>query len=193
MLTILNEIGKWRDESTGSIDFDAFKIVYVAPMKALVQEMVGNFNSRLGPFGIKVGELTGDSQMTKQQIAETQIIVTTPEKWDVITRKNSDTSYTNLVRLLIIDEIHLLHDERGPAPSSRALSRGRLGVWSKLQITFVLLAFRLRYQSTRTSPLPSAWTNPRDFSTSMRPTVLARSSSNLLASWRKGPSNSTRP
>ena len=94
-----------------------FKIVYVAPMKALVQEMVGNFNSRLGPFGIKVGELTGDSQMTKQQIAETQIIVTM-EEWDVITRKNSDTSYTNLVRLLIIDEIHLLHDESGPVLES---------------------------------------------------------------------------
>lgn len=52
--------------------------------------------------------------MTKQQIAETQIIVTTPEKWDVITRKSTDTSYTNLVRLIIIDEIHLLHDDRGP-------------------------------------------------------------------------------
>jgi pre-mRNA-splicing helicase BRR2 len=59
--------------------------------------------------------LTGDSQMTKQQISETQIIVTTPETWDVITRKttDSDTSYTNLVRLIIIDEIHLLHDEQG--------------------------------------------------------------------------------
>ena len=54
--------------------------------------MVGNFNSRLGPFGMKVAELTGYSQMTKQQIAETQIIVTISEKWDVITRKNSDTS-----------------------------------------------------------------------------------------------------
>ncbi|KAH9039430.1 Sec63-domain-containing protein [Lactarius deliciosus] len=118
MLTILNELGKWRDEVTGTFNLDAFKIVYVAPMKALVQEMVGNFTARLSPFGIKVGELTGDSQMTKQQIAETQIIVTTPEKWDVITRKNSDTSYTNLVRLLIIDEIHLLHDERGPVLES---------------------------------------------------------------------------
>ncbi|KAH9029423.1 putative RNA helicase [Lactarius pseudohatsudake] len=118
MLTILNELGKWRDEATGTFNLDAFKIVYVAPMKALVQEMVGNFTARLSPFGIKVGELTGDSQMTKQQISETQIIVTTPEKWDVITRKNSDTSYTNLVRLLIIDEIHLLHDERGPVLES---------------------------------------------------------------------------
>lgn len=87
-------------------------------MKALVQEMVGNFSSRLKYLGVKVGELTGDSQMTKQQIQETQIIVTTPEKWDVITRKSTDTSYTNLVRLIIIDEIHLLHDDRGPVLES---------------------------------------------------------------------------
>ncbi|GBE89249.1 Pre-mRNA-splicing factor brr2 [Sparassis crispa] len=118
MLTILNELSKHRDEETGTFDLDAFKIIYVAPMKALVQEMVGNFSSRLSAFGVKVGELTGDSQMTKQQISETQIIVTTPEKWDVITRKSTDTSYTNLVRLIIVDEIHLLHDERGPVLES---------------------------------------------------------------------------
>lgn len=118
MLTILNELSKYRDEETGTFDLDSFKIVYIAPMKALVQEMVGNFSSRLAVYGIKVGELTGDSQMTKQQISETQIIVTTPEKWDVITRKSTDTSYTNLVRLIIIDEIHLLHDERGPVLES---------------------------------------------------------------------------
>jgi pre-mRNA-splicing helicase BRR2 len=32
MLTILNELGKWLDESTGAFNFDAFKIVYVAPI-----------------------------------------------------------------------------------------------------------------------------------------------------------------
>ena len=118
MLTILREIGKNRDPKTGEIDLDAFKIVYIAPLKALVQEQVGNFGKRLEPFGIKVSELTGDRQLTKQQIAETQIIVTTPEKWDVITRKATDLSYTNLVRLIIIDEIHLLHDDRGPVLES---------------------------------------------------------------------------
>lgn len=118
MLTILNEMSKYRDEETSSIDLNAFKVVYVAPMKALVQEMVGNFSSRLSTYGVQTAELTGDRQLTKAQIAETQIIVTTPEKWDVITRKNSDTSYTNLVTLLIIDEIHLLHDDRGPVLES---------------------------------------------------------------------------
>lgn len=49
-------------------------------------------------------------QLTKKQLTETQIIVTTPEKWDVITRKSSDVALTSLVRLLIIDEVHLLHE-----------------------------------------------------------------------------------
>lgn len=40
--------------SDGSIDTNAFKIVYVAPMKALVAEMVGNFSKRLEKFGIQV-------------------------------------------------------------------------------------------------------------------------------------------
>ncbi|KAI9682874.1 MAG: DEIH-box ATPase [Trizodia sp. TS-e1964] len=118
MLTILREIGKYRNPETGAIRLDDFKIVYVAPLKALVQEQVGNFGGRLAPYGIKVSELTGDRQLTKQQIADTQIIVTTPEKWDVITRKATEMSYTNLVRLVIIDEIHLLHDDRGPVIES---------------------------------------------------------------------------
>lgn len=42
------------------------------------------------------------------------MIVTTPEKWDVITRKGGDVAVASLVKLLIIDEVHLLNDERGP-------------------------------------------------------------------------------
>lgn len=42
------------------------------------------------------------------------MIVTTPEKWDVITRKSSDMALATLVKLLIIDEVHLLNDDRGP-------------------------------------------------------------------------------
>jgi len=43
-----------------------------------------------------------------------QMIVTTPEKWDVITRKSNDMALATLVKLLIIDEVHLLNDDRGP-------------------------------------------------------------------------------
>ncbi|KAJ2112563.1 Pre-mRNA-splicing helicase BRR2 [Coemansia sp. RSA 922] len=116
-LTMLRTIGQFRDAG-GHIDVDAFKMVYIAPMKALVSEMARSFAQRLEPLGLKVAELTGDSQLTKQQITETQLIVTTPEKWDVVTRKGSEGSYTDLVRLVIVDEIHLLHDGRGPVLES---------------------------------------------------------------------------
>eukprot|EP00457_Paulinella_chromatophora_P000104 gb/GEZN01000104.1/.p1 GENE.gb/GEZN01000104.1/~~gb/GEZN01000104.1/.p1 ORF type:complete len:2168 (+),score=390.44 gb/GEZN01000104.1/:405-6908(+) len=117
MLTMLREIGIHR-KADGTIDKDAFKIVYIAPMKSLVQEVVLNFGQRLEGLGIAVKELSGDNSLTKAQIEETQVIVATPEKWDIITRKSGDRTYTQLVKLVIIDEIHLLHDSRGPVLES---------------------------------------------------------------------------
>jgi pre-mRNA-splicing helicase BRR2 len=118
MLAILHEIGLNMDKTTKQVHLDDFKIIYIAPMKSLVQEMVHNFGTRLKSYGITVRELTGDQSLTKKQISETQVIVTTPEKWDIITRKSGERAYTQLVRLLIIDEIHLLHDDRGPVLES---------------------------------------------------------------------------
>ncbi|KAH0666758.1 hypothetical protein KY290_028931 [Solanum tuberosum] len=117
MLTILHQIGLNRKED-GSFNHNNYKIVYVAPMKALVAEVVDNLSRRLEHYGVTVKELSGDQSLTRQQIEETQIIVTTPEKWDIVTRKSGDRTYTQLVKLLIIDEIYLLHDNRGPVLES---------------------------------------------------------------------------
>lgn len=65
------------------------QIVYVAPMKALAAEMTTNFSKRLSGLGIEVREFTGDMSLTKTEILNTQILVTTPEKWDVATRKGT--------------------------------------------------------------------------------------------------------
>lgn len=108
LLTMMREIGKHINDD-GTINVDDFKIIYIAPMRSLVQEMVGNFGKRLASYNITVSELTGDHQLSREQIAATQIIVCTPEKWDIITRKGGEKTYTQLVRLVIIDEIHLLH------------------------------------------------------------------------------------
>ena len=73
-------------------------------MKALASEITRKVGKRLAWLNIRVRELTGmyetrvqceaplmicegDMQLTKEEIATTQIIVTTPEKWDVVTRK----------------------------------------------------------------------------------------------------------
>ncbi|KAI3404130.2 mug81 [Candida oxycetoniae] len=122
LLTILHTIDQFMSESTSEegddividIDYDEFKIIYVAPLKALAAEIVEKYSKKLQWLGIKVRELTGDMQLTRQEIIDTQIIVTTPEKWDVVTRKsNGDSELVAKVKLLIIDEVHLLHEDRG--------------------------------------------------------------------------------
>ncbi|CCE62007.1 hypothetical protein TPHA_0B03360 [Tetrapisispora phaffii CBS 4417] len=118
LLAILRCISKHFSTSKETLQLNNFKIVFIAPLKALVQEQVREFQRRLSPYGIKVSELTGDSNLSRSQINETQILVSTPEKWDIITRKSNDLTYVNLVDLVIIDEVHLLHDPRGPVIES---------------------------------------------------------------------------
>lgn len=113
MMTILREVSK-HINLDGTISTSEFKVIYIAPMKSLVQEIVARFSKTLQSYGIVVSELTGDHQLSKEKIDGTQVIVCTPEKWDIITRKAGERTYTQLVRLIIIDEIHLLHDDRGP-------------------------------------------------------------------------------
>ncbi|CAI4210589.1 unnamed protein product [Parascedosporium putredinis] len=122
MLTILQCVGQYVSPTPSedvqatdfAVDLQDFKIVYVAPMKALAAEVTEKLGKRLAWLGIKCREYTGDMHLTKPEIVSTQIIVTTPEKWDVVTRKGTgDTELVQKVRLLIIDEVHMLHDERG--------------------------------------------------------------------------------
>lgn len=121
---MLREIGK-HINSDGTINADEFKIIYIAPMRSLVQEMVGSFGKvkkigliflfllyfkilhlqRLSSYNLTVSELTGDHQLTREQIQATQIIVCTPEKWDIITRKGGEKTFVSLVRLIIIVSI----------------------------------------------------------------------------------------
>ena len=116
MMTVLREVARHVDEATGdwAEDSEDFKIVYVAPMKALAAEVTAAFSRRFAPLGLSVRELTGDTQLSKKELDETTMLVTTPEKWDVITRKGGEVSAAATLRLLIIDEVHLLNDDRGP-------------------------------------------------------------------------------
>ncbi|ELP91343.1 U5 small nuclear ribonucleoprotein 200 kDa helicase, putative [Entamoeba invadens IP1] len=99
---------------------EKFKVIYIAPMKSLVQEMVGTFRGKLEKLGLQVGEMSGDSTLSKGELSTTQVIVATPEKIDVISRKTGGVGSANghgifeELKLVIIDEIHLLHDTRGP-------------------------------------------------------------------------------
>ena len=92
-----------------------FKIVYQAPTKALCSERARDWESKFSHLSFKCAELTGDTSLgAMRRVGEASIIVTTPEKWDAITRKWQDhRRLVQMVELFLIDEVHILKDIRG--------------------------------------------------------------------------------
>ncbi|KAK7179790.1 Sec63 Brl domain-containing protein [Paraphaeosphaeria sporulosa] len=92
-----------------------YKIVYQAPTKALCSERQRDWQWKFGPLELDCVELTGDSESADlRNIQSANIIITTPEKWDSITRKWKDhEKLMRLVNLFLIDEVHLLKEDRG--------------------------------------------------------------------------------
>ncbi|KAI0887763.1 P-loop containing nucleoside triphosphate hydrolase protein [Annulohypoxylon maeteangense] len=91
------------------------KIVYQAPTKSLCSERAKDWQKKFSHMNLQCIELTGDtSQAQASRVGSASIIVTTPEKWDSITRKWSDhRRLLDMVRLVLIDEVHILKDVRG--------------------------------------------------------------------------------
>ena len=69
----------------------SYKVIYQAPTKSLCSERQRDWQRKFGPFDLQVAELTGDTDNAQlRSVAHASIIVTTPEKWDSITRKWKD-------------------------------------------------------------------------------------------------------
>ena len=84
-------------------------------MKALVRERVDDWSRRLmAPMGKTLVELTGDATPDSATVRSANVIITTPEKWDGISRNWKYREYVQQVGLIIMDEIHLLGTDRGP-------------------------------------------------------------------------------
>ncbi|XP_062607353.1 probable ATP-dependent DNA helicase HFM1 [Saccostrea cucullata] len=102
-----------------------FKIVYMAPIKALCSERCSDWSDKFGSFGLKCQELTGDSEQDDYyHIQQVNIICTTPEKWDSMTRRWRDNkSIVQSICLFFIDEIHVLSDATRGATMEAVISR----------------------------------------------------------------------
>jgi len=109
--TVLFELAILRMLEYSSIS----KGVYMAPTKSLCAERFRDWSNRFAPLGIKCLELTGDSENAGLADAKlASIIITTPEKWDSMTRRWFEFSkLLNNIRLVCIDEVHMLTEERG--------------------------------------------------------------------------------
>ena len=109
--TIAAELAMW----SAFRDYPDSKVIYIAPLKALVRERFQDWNSRLmSPMKRRLVELTGDVTPDIGAIESADVIITTPEKWDGVSRSWRQRKYVSSVSCVIIDEIHLLGGDRGP-------------------------------------------------------------------------------
>ncbi|KAJ5934986.1 hypothetical protein N7466_004533 [Penicillium verhagenii] len=94
---------------------ERFKVVYQAPTKSLCTERFKDWNTKFATLNLKCAELTGDTDyMQLRSVQNSQIIITTPEKWDSMTRKWQDhMKLLQLVKLFLLDEVHFLKESRG--------------------------------------------------------------------------------
>ncbi|KAJ3120674.1 Sec63, partial [Nowakowskiella sp. JEL0407] len=106
---------------------DSPKIIYLAPTKALCAERASEWSKKFRTLGISCHEMTGDTDTEGYRRAQqSDIIVTTPEKWDSTTRRWRDyKNMMGMIRLFLIDEVHMLNEPTRGATLEVVVSRMR--------------------------------------------------------------------
>lgn len=82
-------------------------------MKSLCQERLQDWYRKFSEFDMTCTAVTGDSDVINfQDLNASDIIISTPEKWDSLTRKWKDhKKIAEMFKLVLIDEIHLLNED----------------------------------------------------------------------------------
>ncbi|NXO69329.1 U520 helicase, partial [Phainopepla nitens] len=91
------------------------RCVYITPMEALAEQVFMDwyekFQERLNK---KVVLLTGETSTDLKLLGKGNIIISTPEKWDILSRRWKQRKNVQNVNLFIVDEVHLIGGENGP-------------------------------------------------------------------------------
>ncbi|QLQ80022.1 hypothetical protein HG537_0D00220 [Torulaspora globosa] len=110
--TVLFELAIMRliKDMNGAIEH--VKVLYIAPTKSLCCEKFKDWSPNF--LGLSVGMLTSDtSSLETEKVKKCNIIITTPEKWDLLTRRWEYSRFFEIVKLILVDEVHILRERRG--------------------------------------------------------------------------------
>ncbi|KAJ6798306.1 DExH-box ATP-dependent RNA helicase DExH12-like [Iris pallida] len=91
------------------------RAVYIAPIEALAKERYREWNEKFGKsLRLRVVELTGETATDLKRLEVGQIIISTPEKWDALSRRWKQRKHVQQVSLFIVDELYLIGGQMGP-------------------------------------------------------------------------------
>lgn len=112
--TICAEFAILRNHQKGPDSI--MRAVYIAPVEALAKERYNDWKKKFGEGlrRVTVVELTGETATDLKLLEKGQIIISTPEKWDAISRRWKQRKHVQQVSLFIVDELHLIGGQGGP-------------------------------------------------------------------------------
>ena len=62
--------------------------MYIAPLEAIAKERLADWTKKFGDgLGVSVVELTGEGASDVRLLDRSNIIISTPEKWDMLSRR----------------------------------------------------------------------------------------------------------
>jgi pre-mRNA-splicing helicase BRR2 len=93
---------------------DNGRCVYVTPMQDLAEIVYNDWQPKFAMLGKRTVLLTGETATDLKLIAKGNIIISTPEKWDVLSRRWKQRKNVQNIHLFVCDEIHLLGGPDGP-------------------------------------------------------------------------------
>ena len=94
------------------------RAVYIAPKEELAKERFADWTQKFGAagLGLNICLLTGDPLADYAMLREANIVISTPEHWDMLSRRWRQQSRKEIrnVALFIVDELHLIGGANGP-------------------------------------------------------------------------------
>ena len=83
-----------------------------------------------GGLGLNVVQLTGETAADVKLLEKGNIIVATPEHWDMLSRRWKQRKNVQAVSLFIVDELHLIGGRNGPVIEACTCDMGVCSVCS---------------------------------------------------------------
>ena len=86
----------------------------MTPVQDLAEIVYNDWQPKFAMLNKKTVLLTGETATDLKLIAKGNIIISTPDKWDVLSRRWKQRKNVQNIHLFICDEIHLLGGPDGP-------------------------------------------------------------------------------
>jgi pre-mRNA-splicing helicase BRR2 len=91
------------------------RCVFITPKQPLAEQRYAEWQKKFGQHMSKrVSLLTGETSADLRLLRDSNIIISTPEHWDVLSRRWKQRKNVQNVDLFVVDELHLIGGESGP-------------------------------------------------------------------------------